>query len=80
MTHGRNELPQIARESWVRAVAAQLIHPLALVLWAAAALSLLAGTAVLALAIVLVIVINALFAFTQERQAQVTTGRYDGLG
>ena len=70
LIHGGNELPQTAQESWVRAVAAQLVHPLALVLWAAAALSLLAGTAVLAVAIVLVIVINAVFAFTQERQAQ----------
>jgi calcium-translocating P-type ATPase len=70
VTHGRNELPKIARESWVRAISAQLVHPLALVLWAAAGLSVVAGTPALSAAIVLVIVINAVFSFTQERQAQ----------
>jgi len=69
-TSGPNQLPEVARQSWVGAVAAQLVHPLALVLWAAAALSIVAGTPVLSLAIALVIVVNAVFSFTQERQAQ----------
>ncbi|HEX7106342.1 MAG TPA: cation-transporting P-type ATPase [Acidothermaceae bacterium] len=69
-TSGPNQLPEAARQSWVGAVAAQLVHPLALVLWAAAALSIVAGTPVLSVAIALVIVVNAVFSFTQERQAQ----------
>jgi calcium-translocating P-type ATPase len=67
---GRNELPEPVRESLLRAVGTQLVHPLALVLWAAAGLSVLAGTVALSVAIVLVIVVNAVFSFTQERQAQ----------
>lgn len=67
---GANSLPALARQSWVGAVAAQLVHPLALVLWAAAGLSIVAGTPVLSIAIALVIAVNAVFSFTQERQAQ----------
>ncbi len=70
MTGGPNRLPEPARQSWVRAVATQLVHPLALVLWAAAGLSVVAGTPALSIAIALVIVVNALFSFLQERQAQ----------
>jgi calcium-translocating P-type ATPase len=47
-----------------------VVHPLAVLLWAAAALAWLAGTPVLAGAIVAVIVINAAFALVQERQAE----------
>jgi calcium-translocating P-type ATPase len=46
------------------------VHPLALLLWAAAVLAWVAGTPVIALAIVGVIVINAGFAFLQEQQAE----------
>ena len=67
---GRNELPDPIRRSWALAMLAQLVHPLALVLWGAALLSVVAGTRALALAIVLVIVLNAAFSFAQERQAQ----------
>jgi calcium-translocating P-type ATPase len=70
LANGPNQLPQEVHESWLAAVLAQLVHPLALVLWAAAGLSLAAGTAALSAAIVLVIVLNAVFSFTQERQAQ----------
>ncbi len=45
----------------------QFVHPLALLLWAAAALALVAGTGVVAAAIVAAIFLNALFAFFQER-------------
>ena len=70
VTGGPNQLPEPARQSWLGAVAAQLVHPLALVLWAAAGLSIVAGTPALSAAIALVIVVNALFSFLQERQAQ----------
>ena len=55
---------------WPRQLATQLAHPLALLLWVAAALALVAGTPVLGVAIVAVVVLNAVFAFVQERQAE----------
>jgi calcium-translocating P-type ATPase len=68
--YGANELVRRGRRHWWREVVLQLTHPLALLLWAAALLAWLAGTPVLALAIVAVIVLNALFALLQERQAE----------
>ena len=54
------------RASWRR----QLTHPLALLLWVAAALSFAVGSATVAIAVLLVIVLNAVFAFVQELQAE----------
>jgi magnesium-transporting ATPase (P-type) len=67
---GPNVLPPPPRSRWLRDLGEQLIHPLALVLWGAAALAWASGTHVIAGAVVAVIVINALFAFVQELQAQ----------
>ncbi|MFR9779931.1 cation-translocating P-type ATPase [Micromonospora sp. MS34] len=68
--YGSNELRRQRRRSWWRELARQVMHPLALLLWVAAALAWLAGTPVLAGAILVVIVLNALFASVQERQAE----------
>jgi calcium-translocating P-type ATPase len=68
--YGRNEIVRRGGTRWWRAVAAQLTHPLALLLWAAAILAAVAGTDVLAGAIVAVIILNAAFALLQERQAE----------
>ena len=54
----------------VRELLGQLVHPLALLLWLAAGLSLVAGTLALAAAIVVVILLNAGFAFLHEQQAE----------
>ena len=70
VAYGRNELVRRGGRRWPRELAKQFTHPLALLLWLAAALALAAGTPVLAAAIVAVIVLNALFAFAQERQAE----------
>jgi magnesium-transporting ATPase (P-type) len=67
---GSNELTRIGGRRWPRELAQQFVHPLALLLWAAAALALVAGLATLAIAIVAVIVLNALFAFWREQQAE----------
>jgi calcium-translocating P-type ATPase len=48
----------------------QLIHPLALLLWAASALALLINSVTLGIAIIAVIALNAAFALIQERHAQ----------
>ena len=68
--YGRNALPVAGRARWPAALARQVVHPLALLLWVASVLSWLAGTSVLAAAIVGVIVINAGLAFWQEQQAE----------
>ncbi|MFE9695023.1 cation-translocating P-type ATPase [Micromonospora sp. NPDC005806] len=67
---GPNELSRQGGTRWWRELVRQLIHPLALVLWVAAGLAWVAGTPVLAVAIVAVILINAVFAFAQERHAE----------
>ena len=70
VAYGPNELERRGGRNWPRQLALQLTHPLALLLWAAAALAFVAGTAPLGLAIVVVILLNAAFAFAQERQAE----------
>ena len=68
--YGPNELERRGGATWPRQVLAQLIHPLALLLWVAAALAFAAGTPILGEAIVAVVLLNAAFAFAQERQAE----------
>ncbi|GGM33890.1 magnesium-transporting ATPase [Micromonospora sonchi] len=68
--YGRNELRRQRRRSWWRELGRQLVHPLALLLWVAAILAWVAGTAVLGAAILAVIALNAAFAAVQERQAE----------
>ena len=67
---GPNELRRTARRHPLRELVDQLVHPLALLLWVAAGLSLVTHTPVLAVAIVAVIWLNAIFAFVQERQGE----------
>jgi magnesium-transporting ATPase (P-type) len=70
LQYGRNELVRRGARRWPRELARQFTHPLALLLTAAALLALAGGIAVLAAAIVAVILLNALLAFVQERQAE----------
>lgn len=70
---GCNEIRSETGPPWWRSLLDQFTHPLALLLWVAAALSLATGVFALAVAIVVVIVLNAAFAFAQERQAQHAT-------
>ena len=67
---GPNELERRGGSRWPGELAAQFVHPLALLLWAAAVLAGFTGTPTLAAAIVAVIVVNAVFSFTQERHAE----------
>ena len=76
---GPNVLPALARPSTLRALVRQFTHLLALLLWAAAALALVAGTPALAIAIVVVILLNALFAFWQEHRADRSAERLRDL-
>ncbi len=55
---------------WPAELGRQLTHPLALLLWVAAALSFAVGSTTVAVAVLLVILLNATFAFVQELQAE----------
>ncbi|HTZ86811.1 MAG TPA: cation-transporting P-type ATPase [Solirubrobacteraceae bacterium] len=68
--YGANELQRRGGARWPGELARQLTHPLALLLWLAAGLSLLVGSGTVAIAVLLVILLNASFAFVQELQAE----------
>jgi calcium-translocating P-type ATPase len=68
--YGPNELKRRGGRRWPRELARQLTHPLALLLWVAALLSFLVGSVTVGVAVVLVILLNATFAFIQELQAE----------
>ncbi len=68
--YGPNEISRRERRSPVRDLGRQFTHPLALLLWAAAALAWIAGIIAVGIAIVVVIFVNAIFAFVQELQAE----------
>ena len=67
---GPNELQRRRGQRWPSELAAQLTHPLALLLWVAAALSFAVGSVAVAIAVLLVIFVNAVFALAQELQAE----------
>ena len=70
VVYGPNELERRKGRSWPRELGRQLTHPLALLLWGAAALALASGSNVVAVAVVIVILLNAGLAFVQEQQAE----------
>jgi calcium-translocating P-type ATPase len=67
---GANQLSRRGKRSWPRDLLAQFTQPLALLLVAAAILAAVSGSLLLAVAIVAVIVLNAVFAFFQEQHAE----------
>lgn len=62
LQYGPNELRRRAGLRWPVELLAQLTQPLALLLWAAAALSFAVGNRVIGIAVLLVILLNAAFA------------------
>jgi calcium-translocating P-type ATPase len=68
--YGPNELRRRGGRRWPKELARQLTHPLALLLWVAAGLSFAVGNLTVAVAVLLVILLNAAFAFAQEMQAE----------
>ena len=70
VAYGANELQRRGGHRLWLELGRQFTHPLALLLWAAAGLAWLAGIGAVALAIVVVIILNAVFAFFQEVQAE----------
>lgn len=67
---GPNVLQEAGGPHWLKRLARNFTYLFAALLWAAAALALLAGEAPVAVAIVLVIIVNALFSFAQEYRAE----------
>ena len=68
--YGSNELERRQGAQWPRELARQFTHPLALLLWAAALLSFIVGSVTIGVAVVLIIVLNAVVALIQERHAE----------
>jgi magnesium-transporting ATPase (P-type) len=67
---GPNVLAEEERPHWTLRFVRNLTHLFALLLWAGAALALLGGQPPLSVAIVAVILINAVFSFAQEYRAE----------
>ena len=76
---GPNELPRPAGHSAARQLLGQFTHFFALLLWTASGLAVLAGMPQLAIAIVIVVVINGTFAFVQEHRAEHAAARLRDL-
>ena len=70
---GPNVLAQPPRPSQLRRFLSQLGHLFAVLLWAGAVLALIGGMPELSVAIVVVILVNAAFAFVQEYRAERAT-------
>ncbi len=71
--YGSNELPKPPGTKLLRALGAELVQFFALMLWVASGLAFAVGMPQLGVAIVLVVVINALFSFYQEYRADRAT-------
>ncbi|GAB2817645.1 cation-translocating P-type ATPase [Lentzea nigeriaca] len=76
---GPNALPVARRRHPLLLLVEQLVHFFALMLWVAAVLALIAGMPALAVAIVVVVVLNGAFAFAQEYRADRAAQRLRDL-
>lgn len=76
---GPNSLPSARRAPPWRLLVRQLTHFLALLLWAAAVLAVIAGMPELGVAIVVVVLVNGVFAFVQEYRADRAAERLRDL-
>jgi magnesium-transporting ATPase (P-type) len=76
---GPNILPTPRPPSQLRRLLGQMFHFFALMLWAAAGLAFLAGLPELGVAIVVVVVVNGVFAFVQEHRAERAASRLHDL-
>lgn len=67
---GANRLPEVRAVPGWRRLLAELTHFFAVMLWVAAALAFVAGMPQLGIAIIVVIVVNGVFAYIQQERAQ----------
>jgi magnesium-transporting ATPase (P-type) len=77
--HGPNTLPTAPPPPAWRRLVEQLVHFFALMLWAAAVLAFAAGMPQLGVAIAIVVVVNAVFAFVEEHRADRAAQRLRDL-
>ncbi len=77
--NGANVLPSPPRNPMLAALAAELVHFFALMLWIAGALAIVAGLVPLGFAIFGVVIVNALFSFAQERRSDRAAERLNAL-
>lgn len=76
---GPNVLPTTPTPSPARLLLQQMIHFFAIMLWVASALALVGGMPQLAVAIVIVIILNGVFAFVQEYRADRAASKLSEL-
>ena len=76
---GPNRLPVPPTTRTWRRLVSQFTHFFALMLWAAAALAVIAGMPQLSAAIVVVILVNGVFAFVQEHRAEQAAAHLQDL-
>lgn len=76
---GPNALPALRGTPAWRRLAAELVHFFALLFWVAGALAFLAGMPQLGIAVFVVVLLNGLFAFVQERRAEHAAERLRNL-
>jgi calcium-translocating P-type ATPase len=76
-SEGPNELPRRKPRPLWRKLGAQVFHFFAVLLWGAAGLAVLAGMPQLGAAIVVVVLVNGLFAFAQEERAEHAAQQLD---
>ncbi len=76
---GPNVLPSPKHHPAWRLLLAQMTHLFAGMLWVAAVLALVAGMEALAVAIVVIVVLNGVFAFLQEHKADRAAGRLGSM-
>ena len=77
--YGPNVIPPPRRPPAVMLLVRQAVHFFAVMLWVAAGLALVAGLPELAVAIVVVVVVNAVFSFAQEYRADRAAERLRDL-
>ncbi|MGO4587494.1 cation-translocating P-type ATPase [Paenarthrobacter sp. 2TAF44] len=78
-TVGPNVLPRAKKVSQWRKLLGELTHFFALMLWAAAVLAYIGGLPQLCVAIVIVVIVNGVFAHIQQERAQHAAERLQGL-
>ncbi|WP_427173304.1 cation-translocating P-type ATPase [Arthrobacter sp. 92] len=76
---GPNKLPQVLPVPRWRRLLAELTHFFAVMLWVASGLAFVAGMPQLGVAIIVVIVVNGLFAYAQQERAQQAAAKLHEL-
>ena len=77
--YGPNEVPRAKPRPWWTALAAEMTHRFALMLWGAAVLAFVGGMPQLGVAIIVVVLVNGLFAYLQEERAERAAARLGAL-